>query len=59
MLYNSIDKRGAWYSIVDIETGEVLKDKMQGIQSVYAAFEEDADLLQRIEDMITSKEKDE
>ena len=59
LLYNIIDKRGAWYSIVDIETGEVLKDKMQGIQSVYAAFEEDADLLQRIEDMITSKEKDE
>lgn len=59
LLYNIIDKRGAWYSIVDIETGEVLRDKMQGIQNVYAAFEEDADLLQRMEDMIRSKEQDE
>lgn len=59
MLYNIVDKRGAWYSIIDIETGEVLRDKMQGIQSVYDVFNDDLELLQRVEDMIADKERDE
>lgn len=58
ILYNIIDKRGAWYSILDIETGEVLKDKMQGIQNVYAALDEDTELLQRVEELVDNKAKE-
>lgn len=58
ILYNIIDKRGAWYSILDPETGEIIKDKMQGIQSVYNALEEDSDLLNRIEELVDSKFKE-
>ena len=58
ILYNIIDKRGAWYTILDTETGEVLKDKMQGIQNVYNALEEDQELLSRVEELVDSKARE-
>ena len=58
ILYNIIDKRGAWYSIVDIETGEALKESMQGIQNVYAALDEDEELLARVEELVNKASQD-
>ena len=58
ILYNIIDKRGAWYTILDTETGEVLKDKIQGIQNVYAALDEDSELLSRVEELVDNKAKE-
>ena len=50
--YDIIDKRGAWFSIVDIESGEVLHDKIQGQASVYELLDEDDALLERIEQLV-------
>ena len=50
--YNIIDKRGAWYNIMDIESGEIIEDKLQGAASVYERIDNDVELLQRIESMV-------
>ena len=49
--YSIIDKRGAWFSIIDTETGEVLKDKIHGQAEVYNVLQ-DLDLLQRVEELV-------
>ena len=53
--YGIIDKRGAWFSITDIETGEVLADKIQGQANVYAELESEDLLLERVEQLVESK----
>ena len=50
--YDVIDKRGAWFTIVDTESGEVLKDKIQGQANVYAELESDSTLLERVEELV-------
>ena len=39
MEYGIIDKSGAWFSIIDTETGE-LKAKLQGMANVYKHLED-------------------
>lgn len=58
ILYDIIDKRGAWYKLIDIETGEVLRDNIQGMANVYAALDEDVELLQRVEELVDMKSRD-
>ena len=57
ILYEIIDKHGAWYKVIDIETGEVLKDNIQGVANVYSVLDEDTELLQRIEQLVEMKDK--
>jgi recombination protein RecA len=54
--YGVIDKSGAWYSILDAETGEQL-EKLQGIASVYSYLEDEAneEVLTKIENYIDSQ----
>lgn len=55
--YDLIQKSGAWFTIVNPETGEVLSEKIQGQANVnaYLADEENEDKLTFIEDYIDSK----
>ena len=53
--FGIIDQRGAWYSINDIETGEVLVDKIQGQANVYKEIESEELLLERIETLVDNK----
>lgn len=53
--YDIIDKHGAWFTIVDPYTGEVLKEKIQGQASVNALLEEDTELLEKVEQFIDRK----
>ena len=55
ILYNIIDKQGAWFSIVDINTGEIIGDKIQGQANVATKLEADDDLLQRVENLVSTK----
>jgi len=52
--YGIIAQRGAWFSIVDIDTGEVLKDKIQGQAAVFTYLEDEnnAQTLRKIEDLL-------
>jgi len=53
--YEIIDKRGAWFDIVDINTGEMLRDKIQGQNNLHKLLDEDNDLLQKVEELVESK----
>ena len=53
--YGIIDKRGAWFSIIDIESGEVFVDKIQGQANVYALLDEDENLTRQIEKLVDNQ----
>lgn len=55
--YNLILQSGAWFSVVDPDTGEIKADKIQGMANVRAFFadEEHEDVLSFVEDYIDSK----
>ena len=57
MKYNVITKRGAWFDIVDIETGEVLEGNIQGQANVIEFLENENNVavLQRVENLIDAK----
>lgn len=50
--YDIIKKSGAWFEIVDTETGEVISDKVQGQANVYALLENDEELLAKVEQLV-------
>ena len=55
--YEIIDKRGAWFNIIDTDTGEILAEKIQG-QANLRSYLENADnesVLTRIEELIENK----
>jgi recombination protein RecA len=55
--YDLIQKSGAWFTIVNPDTGEILSDKIQGMNNVYQFFmdENNEPILQTVEDYIDSK----
>ncbi len=50
--YGIIKKSGAWFEIIDTETGEVISDKVQGQANVYALLENDEELLAKVEQLV-------
>jgi len=57
--YGIIEKAGAWFTIVNINTGEIIKDKLQGQNNVVKALD-DAEILKAVEELIDCPmEKDE
>lgn len=55
MYYDIIEKSGAWFTIVNPETGEVLQDKLQGQNNVHKALDENEELMQKVEELVNSK----
>lgn len=55
--YDLIQKSGAWFTIVNPDTGEILSDKIQGMSNVYQFFMDEGNesILQTVEDYIDSK----
>ena len=52
ILYDIIDKHGAWYSIIDTDTGQILQDKIQGQASLYEFLEENQDIQEKVEQLV-------
>lgn len=50
--YNIIDKHGAWFDIIDIESGEILEGKIQGQANVYEKLDTNDILLERVEKLV-------
>ena len=50
--YGIVKKSGAWFEIIDTETGEVISDKVQGQANVYALLENDEELLAKVEQLV-------
>lgn len=54
-MYDIADKHGAWYTLVDVDSGEILRDKIQGQANLYEVLDSDIELLQRIEELVDKK----
>ena len=50
--YEIIDKHGSWFTIIDTETGDILRDKIQGQSNVFEELDNDVDLLKRLEELV-------
>lgn len=50
--YDIIKKSGAWFDIVDIETGEILEGKIHGQAAVTTFLKEHEDILNRVEELV-------
>lgn len=50
--YGIIEKSGAWFRIIDIDTGEIIKEKIQGQSAVFALLEEDADIYTQVANLV-------
>lgn len=55
IFYGIIDKNGAWYNIVNTDTGEVIKSKIQGQSNLHKLLEEDNSLLYTVEGLVDDK----
>ena len=55
--YDLIQQSGAWFTIIDPDSGEILSDKIQGMSKVYAYLEDEANegVLTFIENYIDSR----
>lgn len=53
--FGVIEQSGAWFTIVDIETGEVISDKIQGQAKVFELLDNDIDLLSKVEKLVDNK----
>lgn len=50
--YGIVDKHGAWFTVIDTETGEVLQDKIQGQARLTELLENNTDLLEKVENLV-------
>lgn len=53
--YDIVLKSGAWFSIVNIDTGEVIAEKIHGQDAVLKLIESDEDMLSMIESLIETR----
>lgn len=55
--YGIVDKSGAWFTVVDTETGEALSDKIQGQGNLkkFLSDETNVDVLARIEELVNKE----
>lgn len=52
LFYGIINKRGSWFDILDPNTGEIMKEKIQGQANVYKALEKDQELLDWMDNLV-------
>ena len=50
--YDIVKKSGAWFDIVDIDTGEILEGKIHGQSAVYEKLQTDMELLKTVENLV-------
>lgn len=53
--YGIVEQSGAWFSIVDIDTGEILEEKIHGQDNVREILSENPDLLAQIEVLVDER----
>lgn len=55
IFYNIIDKSGSWFTITNTDTGEVLKDKIQGQANVAKFLDENPDIMEQVEILVNNR----
>lgn len=55
MKYGIVEKSGAWFNIVDIDTGEILESKIHGQDNVKTYLIENIDVTARLETLVSNR----
>lgn len=55
LIHNIIDQSGAWFTIINPDTGEIIQDKIQGQANVYKLLSENDEILQKVEDLVDTR----
>ena len=55
MYYEIVNQSGAWYEVVDTETGDIIIPKVQGQAKLYAMLRDDDELLQKVENLVENR----
>ena len=50
--YDIVRKSGAWFDIIDIETGEIIEGKIHGQAAVYELLDTNAEILEKVETLV-------
>lgn len=53
--YDIVKKSGAWFDIVDVNTGEILEGKIHGQAAVTVFLKENEEILKRVEELVNHK----
>lgn len=53
--FDIIEQSGAWYTVVDVESGEVLLEKVQGQPNLIQELSDNQELLDRVNELVTNK----
>lgn len=54
MKYGIVEQSGAWFKIINIETGEIIGDKVQGQPRLYEMLDTHEDILEQVEALVES-----
>ena len=54
MQYDIIEKAGAWFTIVDTNTGEVIVDKIQGQNKLSKYLDDNPEIMARVEELVNN-----
>lgn len=54
-LFEILEQAGAWYTVVDIETGEILVEKTQGLSNITQIISDNQEILDRVSELVTNK----
>lgn len=53
--YGAIEKKGAWFTIINLDTGEIIKDKLQGQATAFEYLEQNQDVYKLIENQVMTR----
>ncbi len=53
--YGIVDKHGSWFEVVDVVTGDILAEKIQGQANLYNFLEENIEVLKKVEELVDIK----
>lgn len=54
MQYDIVEKAGAWFTIVDTDTGEVIVDKIQGQNKLSKYLDDNPEIMARVEELVNN-----
>ena len=53
--FGIIEKSGSWFSLINIDTGEIIEDKLHGQDNVRKFLEENTDVLATLEELVEAR----
>ena len=55
LLYDIVEQSGSWFKVIDISSGEILADKLQGATALKSYLSDHPEILKIVEDLVNEK----